>query len=495
MTATVTTPDALKPQAGPQTAFLTSPADICIYGGAAGGGKSWGILFECIRHVTTNPRFGAVVFRRQSTQIKNEGGLWDEAGQMYPQLGGTMKIGDLEYHWPDGGKISFRHLQHEATKFSWQGSQIPLICFDELTHFTESQFFYMLSRNRSMCGIRPYIRGTTNPDAGSWVKRFIGPWVDRKHALYPQPSGKILFMVRVKGQIKYYLTREACLAENKGARPKTVTFIKASVFDNQKLLEKDPDYLANLEAQSAVERARLLDGDWDIVNEGLVYPAFGTCVVESEEWPDFDNLPALSHTGGLDWGWNDPLAGVRAKIDHEDVLWIDWTHYQSRKTLTKFCDELTELNRAISLPNRPRWWGDPSGATQIAELRLKGHDVIACVHLGQQPLKAGITIVTERIEQGRLKVHGALADLIEEAKKYRYPEPGKGNSEVPVDADNHLMDALRYMIVGHDRGRVVQGEELGETEDEANARELAEAEALAEAQKEFRNVNNDHWWN
>lgn len=246
MSATLTTPDAIKPQAGPQTAFLTSKADIVVYGGAAGGGKSWGILFECLRHVTTNPRFGAVVFRRQSTQIKNEGGLWDEAGQMYPAVGGEQRIGDLEYRWADGGKISFRHLQHEATKFSWQGAQIPLICFDELTHFTESQFFYMMSRNRSMCGIRPYIRATTNPDAGSWVKRFIGPWVDRKDPLYPQPSGKILFMVRVKGKIRYYLTREACLAENPSARPKTVTFIKASVHDNQKLLEKDPDYLANL---------------------------------------------------------------------------------------------------------------------------------------------------------------------------------------------------------------------------------------------------------
>src|SRR6266446_10075105 len=98
-TETVTTtqtqtpiPDALprlvlKPQPGPQSDFLASSADIAIYGGAAGGGKTFGLLLEPLRHITTVKGYGAVIFRRTSKQVRNEGGMWDESFAMYPHLG------------------------------------------------------------------------------------------------------------------------------------------------------------------------------------------------------------------------------------------------------------------------------------------------------------------------------------------------------------------------------------------------------------------------
>lgn len=159
----------IRPQPGPQERFLASEADIAILGGAAGGGKSFGLLMESLRHIG-NMHFGGVIFRRTSPQITNEGALWDEAGKLYPLLGAAPRIGSLQYEFPSGCSISFRHLQHEATVFDWQGAQVPFIGFDELTHFTKKQFFYMLSRNRSTCGVKPYIRATCNPDADSWVK-------------------------------------------------------------------------------------------------------------------------------------------------------------------------------------------------------------------------------------------------------------------------------------------------------------------------------------
>lgn len=84
------------------------------------------------------------------------------------------------FQFPSGASIGFGHLQHEHTKLDWQGSQIPLIGFDELTHFTRSQFFYMLSRNRSMCDVRLYVRATSNPDADSWVAEFIAGAADHR---------------------------------------------------------------------------------------------------------------------------------------------------------------------------------------------------------------------------------------------------------------------------------------------------------------------------
>src|SRR5436189_4077436 len=76
-------------QPGPQTGFLRSAADICIYGGAAGGGKTVGLVLEPMRYVSRVPGFTAVFFRRTTPQITNPGGLWDESQNFYPRLGGT----------------------------------------------------------------------------------------------------------------------------------------------------------------------------------------------------------------------------------------------------------------------------------------------------------------------------------------------------------------------------------------------------------------------
>ena len=136
-------------QPGPQTEFLRTPADICIYGGAAGGGKTVGLILEPLRHVSRVTNFTAVFFRRTTPQITNPGGLWDESQNFYLRLGGTPHLGAREWRWPCAGKIKFAHLQFDTTVYDWQGAQITLICFDELTHFTAHQFFYMVSRDHS----------------------------------------------------------------------------------------------------------------------------------------------------------------------------------------------------------------------------------------------------------------------------------------------------------------------------------------------------------
>lgn len=474
----------LEPNSPPQRAFLASSADIAVYGGAAGGGKSYALLLEAIRHAN-NPGFGGVIFRRLSPQITNEGGLWDTADKIYPLLGAQARVGTLEYRFPPGSRLAFRHLQHEKTKQDWQGSQIPFIGFDELTHFSESQFFYMLSRNRSLCGVRPYVRATTNPDAGSWVKRFLAPWVDRKFK-DPARSGEIRWFHREKGELHWARTPAELVAKFPAAIPKSVTFIRASVYDNVDLLRDDPGYLANLMAQGEVDRARLLDGNWDIVNDGLVYPDFGSIVIEPEEWP---TLGAWNF-GGIDWGFNNPFGALAAWLDGDDVLWVGWERHGRGITLSEHSKALPR--GAI------RWFADPAGADQIAELRAAEHDIVPCVHLGQQPLSAGIGLVTERIRTRRLRVLGTLGHLIDEAGKYRYDGESKTKSENPVDRDNHLLAGIRYLIVGLDRGKSVSDRAPQPTQEQ-----LAEAKAIAdeilkkqrdEARREYYDPEADHWY-
>ena len=472
----------IRPQPGPQEMWLASPADIAVYGGSAFGGKSFALLMEPLRHVDISA-FGAVIFRRTSKQVENEGGLWDSSGEIYPFVGAIPKVGTLDWRFPSGANINFAHLQHEKNKYDWQGAQVPLFGFDELTHFSESQFFYMLSRNRDGmgCGVRPYVRATTNPDASSWVKRLIAPWVDRKFS-DPAASGEIRWFNRVNGQLVWGRTREELAARFPALIPKSITFVRASIFDNKIGMARDPEYLGNLHAQSPVERARLLDGDWDVVNEGLVYPDFGSCVVEPEHWPA--DL-AGRRIGGIDWGFNNPFGALEAVL-RDDVLWVRWERHGSRITLTEHSRALPRPDPADS-SDSIRWWGDPAGADQIAEFRVAGHDVVPCVHTGQKPLESGIALVTERIRTGRLKVLGTLGHLIDEAGKYRYEK----QTERPVDADNHLLAALRYMVVGIDRGRSIDDRPSEVDPEIIAARLKAEQEARS---AEWHDPEASHWW-
>jgi len=260
------------PQPGPQSQFLASSADIAIYGGAAGGGKTFAELLECLRHVHV-PGFGAVIFRRTTPQIRNEGGLWDESLKLFPLLGGVPKEHDLYWSFPAGTTVSLSHLEHDKTVLNWQGSQIPLICFDELTHFTQKQFWYMLSRNRSMTGIRGYVRATCNPDADSWVAELIAWWINQETG-YPIPerAGVLRWFVRIGDNI-IWADRPEDLAQYEALNedgvmapipPKSLTFIPAKLTDNRALMKADPGYMANLMALPSVERERLLGGNWKI---------------------------------------------------------------------------------------------------------------------------------------------------------------------------------------------------------------------------------------
>lgn len=318
--------DGIGPQKGPQKKFLKCSADICIYGGAAGAGKTYAVLLEPIYHLHV-PHFGAVIFRRNSTMVRNQGGLWDTSMQIYPNptLAGVPKETTLEWDFPSKTTIKFAHLQYESDVLSWQGAQIPLIIFDELTHFTKSQFFYMLSRNRSTCGVKPYVRATTNPDSESWVREFIDWWIDPETGMaIPERSGKLRYFIQLNDEIIWADCKAALHEKHPGCLPKSFTFISASIFDNQKLLESDPGYLANLHALPRVERERLLNGNWNIKPSAGLYFQKGY----------FEIVEAVPHTIQKIRYWdraatkktetNDPdfTVGIKLEKDINNILYI-----------------------------------------------------------------------------------------------------------------------------------------------------------------------------
>lgn len=266
----------LKPQEGPQTQFMATPANVCIYGGAAGGGKSYGLLLSPLRYKNV-PGFGCTIFRRNFNQIFSQGGLWDESMQIYRGIrGADPKIarGQWWFRDKDGNivsKVTFAHIERDEDVHKWQGAQICEIGFDELPHFSEKTFFYMLSRNRSTCGVTPFVRATCNPDADSWVAKFIEWWID-KDTGYPiqERSGKIRWFIRRNETLYWANTRQELWeqfdlqTEEERQEPRSVTFIASKLQDNKELLRVNPGYLANLKALSVIERERLLNGNWKI---------------------------------------------------------------------------------------------------------------------------------------------------------------------------------------------------------------------------------------
>jgi len=263
-----------RPQPGPQEKFLSTSADIAIYGGAAGGGKTFSVLFEALRYVK-HKKFRAIGFRRNTEQIRTPGGLWDESVAIYPGAGGKPIESRLSWIFPSGARIKFSHIEYEKDIQSYHGAQIPYIFFDELTQFTEKQFWYLVTRNRSAHGIPCYVRASCNPDPDSFVRNLIDWWIDKSGIAIPERSGMIRWFIRMDDKIIWGNSKQDLIDEHwtpeNPVQPLSLTFIPAKLDDNQILLKKDPGYKARLMAQSKIDRERLLGANWNIKSSAGIY--------------------------------------------------------------------------------------------------------------------------------------------------------------------------------------------------------------------------------
>lgn len=296
----------IQAQPGFQTKFLSSSADIVIGGGSAGGGKTFALLLDILRYFKVRD-FGAVIFRRTTPQITNKGALWDTSAEIYNLIGGVPRQHTLDWKFPKWkSSVKFSHLEYEKNKYDWQGSQIPFIGFDELTHFTETQFFYLLGRNRSKIGIAPCVRAGCNPDPDSWVAEFLGWWIDQETG-YPIPErdGVVRYFCRLEGNMiwgdskkeiinNYSDTFKNLVKQSESSKAedfiKSASFVRGDIYGNVELLKKDPAYLANLMALDEEEKQRLLHGNWKVRTDGMslfqfdkIQDLFSNIIAEQEK--------------------------------------------------------------------------------------------------------------------------------------------------------------------------------------------------------------------
>lgn len=323
--------DTIRAQEGPQVAFLENDADVVVYGGAAGGGKSFALLMDPLRYVH-HAGFRGVIFRRTYPQITEGGGLWDTAMEIYPRIGGKPNRSNLTVTWASGARISFRHLQHEQSIYSWQGAQVPWIGFDEGTHFIERQTLYLMSRNRSAYGIPTRLRLTCNPDPASWLATYLAWWIDQTTGFpIPERSGVVRWLYRKNDENYWYGSKQEAKEAHPGlaaiGSPKSWTFVPAKLSDNAVLMQKNPEYMANLLAQSFVERGRLLDGNWKVTaSDGLFRAEWFPPPVKADDLPTRWKRKIrgwdLAATEQKDNNDPDYLAGVLMGEDETGRFWV-----------------------------------------------------------------------------------------------------------------------------------------------------------------------------
>jgi predicted phage terminase large subunit-like protein len=307
--AAVTT---IRPQPGPQETFLASEADIAIYAGAAGAGKTFAALMSLAYGVNI-PGYGAIAFRRTAPELTGPGGIWAESRKLYPSLGGEPRESPtLDWRFPSGAVIEFRHLQHASDAEAHQSKQYDQVLFEEVCTFEESQFWDLFSRLRSVSGVKPFLRATCNPDPDSFVRQLIDWWIDPDTGtIIPERSGVLRWFVRDDDGNLVWSTSKAKLERRfPGKQPKSLTAIRATLDDNQALLAKDPEYRGRLDALPAIKRRRLLHGDWNArVAEGEVFKrewfrqVDGSSVRVVRRIRAWDKAGTKPHEGNKDPDW------------------------------------------------------------------------------------------------------------------------------------------------------------------------------------------------
>jgi predicted phage terminase large subunit-like protein len=343
----------------PQAYFLTVPVPEILYGGAAGGGKSAGILAAALQYVT-EPGYDALILRRSYADLEKPGSLIPLSKEWLLPTAADYNEQTHRWTFPSGATLSFGHVQNDTSVVQdYQGSAFAFIGFDELTQFTEFMYRYLFSRLRKTIGLRfpSRMRATSNPGGvgHEWVrKRFIDAADGIKRLFIP-----------------------ARLEDNPG-------------------LDRE-DYEESLAQLDPVTRAQLRHGDWDIRPEGnlfkrawfadrIVARAPGDVIRRVRYW----DFAATAEGEGVDPDWT---VGVRMGITStsdfviEDVQRLRGTPREVERLVSTTAG-LDGYDTAIRIEQEP----GSSGKMVVSAFSsgvLEGYDVRGVRSTGDKITRAG----------------------------------------------------------------------------------------------------------
>ena len=246
--------------------------------------KSFSSLMEVLKDIK-NPDFHAVILRNEKDDLQS---LVTDSYKLFSQFGTYNKSqNDMTWNFDNGGWLKFSYYAgaYQDFKTRFQGRQFAYICIDEGTQCPYKKFKYLITNNRNAAHIRNRFWITCNPDPESWVRKFIDWWVGEDGYIIPERNGVLRYCFMdgdTPDSIYWGDTREEVYEQCKGIIDglwkesyaelgydkldmfiKSVTFVRADVSENIKLVSTDPSYIANLAQQDEEQRMRDLDANWN----------------------------------------------------------------------------------------------------------------------------------------------------------------------------------------------------------------------------------------
>ena len=408
---------------GPQEDFLAAAETDVLYGGAAGGGKSYAMLVDPLRYAHRAAHRGLII-RRSMPELRE---LIDKSRELYPKAFPGCKYKEVEKLWnfPSGAKIEFGFLERDADVYRYQGQAYSWIGFDEITHLpTEFSWNYLASRLRTTdADIIPYMRCTANPGGvgATWVKkRYIDPQT-------PDTSFE-------------------------GADGLTRKFIPARLQDNP-YLARDGRYEKMLQALPPTQRQQLLEGNWDVA-EGAAFTEFETV---SHIITPFEIPLHWERIKGIDYGYASESACVWGAVDPSDGTLIIYRELYKKGLLgTELGDMLTnmEMEDPFSVPGvlDTSCWSrtGTTGPTVGETLQRAGHKLRrADKNRIQGKIQIHEYLKIKQSGRPRLQIFNTCPNLIRELQSI--PLDKSNPEDVNTHAPDHAYDALRYLIMSRPR--------------------------------------------
>ena len=411
------------PNEGPQTDFLAAGEKDVLYGGAAGGGKSYAMLVDPLRYAHRKAH-RALILRRSMPELRE---MIDKSRELYPQAFPGAKFREVEKLWnfPSGAKVEFGFLERDADVYSYQGQAYSWIGFDEITHLpTEFSWNYLASRLRTTDPeIQTYLRCTANPGGvGShWVK---------KRYIEPHESNKSFI----------------------GSDGLTRKFIPAKLADNPYLAD-DGIYEQMLKSLPPIQRRQLLEGNWDVA-EGAAFVEFDPTVHVIAPFA----LPLhWERVKAVDYGYAAESCCLWGIMDINDNTLIIYRELY-KKGLTG--DELGAIITDMETE-------DPFSVNGVLDTAAWARTGTTGPTVGESLIRAGHKLrrADKNRIQGKIQIHEYLKvrengrpklqifntcpNLIRELQSI--PLSKTNPEDVDTKASDHAYDALRYMIMSRPR--------------------------------------------
>lgn len=434
-----------KPNAGPQTEFLASGEREVLYGGAAGGGKSYAMLADPLRFMG-HPSFSGLLLRHTNEELREL--VW-KSQEMYPKIWKGMKWSERKMQWtaPSGARLWFSYLDRDEDVMRYQGQAFSWIGFDELTQWhTPFAWDYMRSRLRSTAPDLPiYMRATTNPGGPghAWVKKMF---------IDPSRPGKAFWATDVdSGKTLVYPPNHSRAGDPLFKR----RFIPAMLTDNPYLYDQG-DYEAMLLSLPEHQRKQLLEGNWDIA-EGAAFPEFNR---EEHVIDAFDIPKNWVKFRACDYGYGSYSAVLWFAVTPEEQLVVYRELYVSKVLATDLADMILELeaddgNIKYGVLDSSCWHKRGDIGPSLAEQMISRGCRWRPSDRSHGSRKAGKNELHRRLqidelqEQPRLVFFDNCIQTI--AQLPILPLDKKNPEDVDTKAEDHLYDALRYGIMSRPR--------------------------------------------